>query len=64
MTSHSLAHPEKRRRLDRVTAAGELCKRRKVKCDGVSKLGDLLMRFVPPRSSEMPDGTTQRVSTY
>ncbi|KAF2822926.1 hypothetical protein CC86DRAFT_396486 [Ophiobolus disseminans] len=28
------AHPEKRRRLDRVTAACDLCKKRKVKCDG------------------------------
>jgi hypothetical protein len=35
MTSHTLVHTEKRRRLDRVTAACDLCKRRKVKCDGV-----------------------------
>lgn len=34
MTSASPAHPAKRRRLDRVTAACDLCKRRKVKCDG------------------------------
>lgn len=31
----ALAQPEKRRRLDRVIAACDLCKRRKVKCDGV-----------------------------
>ncbi|KAF7189236.1 Filamentous growth regulator 27 [Pseudocercospora fuligena] len=29
-----VAPPEKRRRLERVTAACDLCKRRKVKCDG------------------------------
>ena len=32
--SDSPARPEKRRRLERVTAACDLCKRRKVKCDG------------------------------
>jgi hypothetical protein len=32
--SHSPVVPEKRRRLDRVTAACDLCKKRKVKCDG------------------------------
>ncbi|KAF1832442.1 hypothetical protein BDW02DRAFT_424896 [Decorospora gaudefroyi] len=32
--SDPLTHPGKRRRLDRVTAACDLCKRRKVKCDG------------------------------
>jgi hypothetical protein len=29
-------HPEKRRRLERVAAACDLCKKRKVKCDGCS----------------------------
>ncbi|KAL6710497.1 hypothetical protein ACN47E_008545 [Coniothyrium glycines] len=32
--SETRARPEKRRRLERVTAACDLCKRRKVKCDG------------------------------
>ncbi|KAF1849096.1 uncharacterized protein K460DRAFT_276636 [Cucurbitaria berberidis CBS 394.84] len=32
--SESPARPEKRRRLERVTAACDLCKKRKVKCDG------------------------------
>jgi hypothetical protein len=31
----SAARPEKRRKVDRVVAACDLCKRRKVKCDGV-----------------------------
>jgi hypothetical protein len=35
MTAENVAHAEKRRRLDRVVAACDLCKRRKVKCDGV-----------------------------
>jgi hypothetical protein len=35
MTADNVAHAEKRRRLDRVVAACDLCKRRKVKCDGV-----------------------------
>lgn len=34
MDSDQAAPPEKRRRLERVTAACDLCKRRKVKCDG------------------------------
>lgn len=34
MTGESTLPSEKRRRLDRVTAACDLCKRRKVKCDG------------------------------
>jgi hypothetical protein len=36
MTDALTTQPEKRRRLDRVVAACDLCKRRKVKCDGVS----------------------------
>ncbi|KAF1915791.1 hypothetical protein BDU57DRAFT_447829 [Ampelomyces quisqualis] len=34
MTSDTPSQPQKRRRLDRVIAACDLCKRRKVKCDG------------------------------
>ncbi|KAH7091679.1 hypothetical protein FB567DRAFT_279613 [Paraphoma chrysanthemicola] len=34
MSDAPSAQPEKRRRLDRVVAACDLCKRRKVKCDG------------------------------
>ncbi|KAH5749984.1 hypothetical protein HBI88_079710 [Parastagonospora nodorum] len=34
MTADSAVRPEKRRRVDRVIAACDLCKRRKVKCDG------------------------------
>jgi hypothetical protein len=35
MTETSPNPPAKRRRVDRVTAACDLCKKRKVKCDGV-----------------------------
>jgi hypothetical protein len=35
MAADSPTRPEKRRRVDRVIAACDLCKRRKVKCDGV-----------------------------
>lgn len=34
MTSDHAEPPEKRRRVDRVPAACDLCKKRKVKCDG------------------------------
>ena len=34
MTDNAAAPPDKRRRLERVTAACDLCKKRKVKCDG------------------------------
>lgn len=37
MTSETPTQPQKRRRVDRVIAACDLCKRRKVKCDGVRK---------------------------
>ena len=36
MADDSNAPPQKRRRVERVTAACDLCKKRKVKCDGVS----------------------------
>jgi hypothetical protein len=38
MTADHPARPEKRRRVDRVIAACDLCKRRKVKCNGVREV--------------------------
>jgi hypothetical protein len=39
MVADSAEPPEKRRRLDRVAAACDLCKKRKVKCDGEQPCG-------------------------
>ncbi|KAF1948510.1 hypothetical protein CC80DRAFT_431443 [Byssothecium circinans] len=67
MTAESPTIPaEKRRRLDRVTAACDLCKKRKVKCDGEQPCayctrkdrGDTCSFTAPRRAGEVTNAST------
>ncbi|PVI04676.1 hypothetical protein DM02DRAFT_716133 [Periconia macrospinosa] len=73
MTTDSPTRPsaEKRRRIDRVTAACDFCKRRKVKCDGEQpcaycirkECADTCTFTAPRRAGEPSDGTRPGHST-